>query len=108
MMDLYYRIIDAFQGTYTGRIIYNFFELLLLIGPYFIISVFLNAVIRYYFIDKKLFRFTKSETLTIIIASFIGIASPLPTYIAVPMGISLLNTGIPFSAVAAFIISSPL
>jgi uncharacterized membrane protein YraQ (UPF0718 family) len=32
----------------------------------------------------------------------------LPTYAAIPIGLSLIPTGIPFSAVMAFIISSPL
>jgi uncharacterized protein len=32
----------------------------------------------------------------------------LPTYAAIPIGVSLMSAGIPFSAVMAFVISSPL
>jgi uncharacterized membrane protein YraQ (UPF0718 family) len=34
--------------------------------------------------------------------------SPLPTYAAIPLGISFIRVGVPFSAVMAFIIASPL
>ena len=46
--------------------------------------------------------------LSIILAALIGLASPLPTYAAIPIGLSLIPAGIPFSAVMAFVISSPL
>lgn len=41
-------------------------------------------------------------------AAFIGLVSPLPTYVAIPVGLSLLQGGIPFSAIIAFVVSSPL
>ena len=108
MTDLYFRIIDLFRGTYTGMIVYNFFALAALAAPYFVVSVFINALLQRYFIGKRLFPFSKNETVAIFIAALIGLLSPLPTYIAVPLGISLLATGLPFSAVAAFMVSSPL
>jgi uncharacterized protein len=57
---------------------------------------------------KILVHPTSSESLSIIIAALIGLASPLPTYAAVPIGLSLMATGLPFSAVMAFILASPL
>jgi uncharacterized membrane protein YraQ (UPF0718 family) len=108
MPDLYFRIIDLFRHTYTGRIVSNFFELAALVAPYFAVSVFINALLQRYFADKRFFSFSRNETFAIFIASLIGLLSPLPTYIAVPLGISLLATGLPFSAVAAFMVSSPL
>ena len=106
--NIYYTIIDLFRNTYTGRIIQNFFELTLLIGPYFLISLLLNVLLRRYLQSRKLFRISKNEIISIIVASLIGLISPLPTYIAVPMGLSLISTGIPFSAITAFMVSSPL
>ena len=108
MPDFYFYIIDLFRHTYTGMIVYNFFELAILVAPYFVVSVFINVLLQRYFASKRFFPFSKNETLAIFIAAFIGLLSPLPTYIAVPLGISLLAAGLPFSAVAAFMVSSPL
>lgn len=45
---------------------------------------------------------------SIVFAAVIGLASPLPTYAAIPFGLSLTAAGIPFGAVIAFILASPL
>ncbi len=86
----------------------DFFDLFFKIGPYLLISIALNVTTLRYFRDKKILFSTKSELGSIILASAIGIISPLPTYAAIPIGLSLMATGIPFSAVIAFVISSPL
>lgn len=44
----------------------------------------------------------------IIAAASLGIISPLPTYAAVPIGLSFIPFGVPFAAVIAFVIASPL
>ena len=108
MVEFYFKIQHIFRNTYSGLIISNFFELIVLIGPYFVVSVVLNVLLRYYFFKNKMMISTKNETMSIIIAGGIGILSPLPTYIAVPMGLSLITSGIPLSAAVAFIIASPL
>jgi uncharacterized membrane protein YraQ (UPF0718 family) len=76
--------------------------------PYIIISIGLNVSGARYVRTKKLLIPTSNEFLSIIIAALVGLASPLPTYAAVPIGLSLMTTGLPFSAVMAFILSSPL
>ena len=108
MMEPYYYIADLFRYTYTGKIISSFVELALLVGPYFVISILLNTLLRRYFLNRLKFQSIKNEILSILTAGFIGIVSPLPTFIAVPMGVSLLNTGISLGAVTAFIVASPL
>lgn len=50
----------------------------------------------------------RNEFVSIVVAALIGVASPLPTYAAIPIGLSFVSAGIPFSAVIAFILSSPL
>jgi len=108
MFEWYYALLDLFRGTYTARITGNFFELLIIVVPYFLASVIINAIIRQYFFNPRIFTLTGSRFLDILIAATIGVVSPVPTYIAVPLGISLLFAGIPFSAVIAFMIASPL
>jgi uncharacterized protein len=60
------------------------------------------------FNGKKILFSKRNELISIISASIIGLISPLPTYAAIPIGVSLMGSGIPFSAVMAFVITSPL
>ncbi|MBN2105593.1 permease [bacterium] len=108
MTDLYYRVLDLFRHTYTARIVSSFFELLLMVAPYFCLSVIINVCLRRWICRKRPFPQYQSRIISIIIAAVAGLVSPFPTYIAVPMGVSLLSLGIPFGAVVAFMISSPL
>jgi uncharacterized protein len=96
------------EGTYTLRILEDFFDLLIKIGPYLLVSIALNVVVLRYFRGKRFLFSNRSELLSIIFAALIGLISPLPTYAAIPIGLSLIPTGIPFSAVLSFVISSPL
>lgn len=99
---------NLFEGTYTIRILENFFQLLFEIGPYLVLSVAINVAVVRYLKGKTLLSPTKNEILSIIAASLIGLVSPLPTYVAIPIGISLMSAGIPFCAVMALVVSSPL
>ncbi len=107
-MELWFQIRNYIEGTYTLRIIENFFELFWLIGPYLIISIVLNVAAVQFFKGKKLNFSARSEVISILIAALIGLISPLPTYAAIPIGLSMMSVGVPFSAIITFIISSPL
>jgi len=107
-IELYYHIRNWFEGTYTLRIIEYFFELFWKILPYILISIILN-VVTVRFVRKKDITYSSSSTLVAILtAALIGLVSPLPTYAAIPIGLSLMPAGLPFGAVIAFILSSPL
>ena len=108
MIEFYYILLDSFRNTYTGLVMANFFDLVIMVGPYFAISLVINVVIRYMFTGKKMNFYSGSEKIAILIAGFIGLVSPFPTYIAVPLGMSFTLFGLPFSAIFAFMVSSPL
>jgi uncharacterized membrane protein YraQ (UPF0718 family) len=108
IIELYYHIRNWLEGTYTLRILEDFFQLWWKILPYIIISIGLNVAGARSMRSKTISWPSSSEPLSIIIAALIGLASPLPTYAAVPIGLSMMATGLPFSAVMAFILSSPL
>ena len=107
-MEALQQILTPFEGTYTIRILESFFQLLFEIGPYLVLSVAINVAVVRYFKGKTLLSPAKNEIVSIIAASLIGLVSPLPTYVAIPIGISLVPAGIPFCAVMAFVVSSPL
>jgi uncharacterized protein len=96
------------EGTYTLRIVQYFVELFLKVAPYLLVAIALNVGATRYIRGKKIHFTSKSEFAAILSAAIIGLVSPLPTYAAIPIGLSLLTTGIPFSAIIAFVISSPL
>ncbi|MBN1780552.1 permease [bacterium] len=108
MADLYFQIRDLFENTYTSRIVSSFVQLLLMVGPYFILSVLLNVVIRRWMKPESIDFQGKSRVLFILSGGLFGLISPFPTYIAVPMGVAFLSAGLPFGAAVAFMVSSPL
>jgi hypothetical protein len=108
MSEAYYAIHDLLEGTYTLRILEGAIDLLLAIGPYLIISIFIGVAATRYFRTKKPAFSTRSELLAVLSGALIGVVSPLPTYAAIPVGLALMPAGIPFSAVLAFAITSPL
>ena len=108
MLELFYLIRDHFEGTYTLRVVSSFFQLIWLVGPYFLISVMINVLLRQFFI-KKSFNFSTGKVwIDISLAAIIGLLSPFPTYIAIPMALSLLVIGIRFRVIFTFMLASPL
>ena len=107
-MHLLLEMRNWFEGTYTLRIIDNSYDLFLNLGPFLLISIALNVAAVQYFKYRKINFSSRSEIVSILLAALIGLVSPLPTYAAIPIGISLVAVGVPFSAMIAFVISSPL
>ncbi len=73
-----------------------------------LISIFIHVwLIR---ITKKrgIILKVKNSGIAILAAALLGIISPLPTYAAVPIGLSFIPFGVSFAAVIAFVIASPL
>lgn len=108
IIDVVNSIRNVFEGTYTLRILENFVDLLIAVGPYILISIGLNVGVARFFRGRTITFSRTSEILSIVSAALFGLVSPLPTYAAIPIGLSLLQGGIPFSAIMAFVVSSPL
>ncbi len=108
MVKIYYTIMSWLEGTYTLRILENFFDLIIKIGPYLLISIGISVATTRFLRGRRLLFSTKNEVLSIVSAACVGLVSPLPTYAAIPIALSLMPTGVPFSAVVAFVIASPL
>jgi uncharacterized membrane protein YraQ (UPF0718 family) len=108
MTVMYFYVLSLLEGTYTLRILHAFFELVFKIGPYFLISIVIQVVLLRFFQKRSRPLKTKHEFAAILMAGVIGVLSPMPTYAAVPLGLSLIPLGVPGRAVMAFIIASPL
>jgi len=108
MSEAYYYIRAWLEGTYTLRILGNAWDLLLKIGPYLLVSLAISVATSRFVRKRQLLFTSRWETISIRSAALIGLVSPLPTYAAIPVALSLMGGGIPFSSVIAFVISSPL
>lgn len=87
----------------------DFFEEVLYLLPYFFIGVGLEALIRTYKWHIKIKNTIKKYGIfSIVIATVLGLMSPLCACGVLPLSLGLLFGGVPFSTVMALIVSSPL
>ncbi|MBI5474864.1 MAG: permease [Ignavibacteriae bacterium] len=107
-IDAYHNIHTLLDGTYTLRIIENFFELALATGPYLVLSIALNVLLTRYVALHQVRLPVRGEYASIAVAALLGLLSPLPTYAAIPIALSVASAGVPLSAILAFVVSSPL
>lgn len=107
-IEAYFYIVESLEGTYTLRILQSFFQLYWIIGPYLLISILIQVGLSHLVRKRSVKLVIKHRILAIISASILGMLSPLPTYAAIPIGLSLIPLGLPFGAVMAFVIASPL
>jgi len=105
---LLFQIKDYLEGTYSLRILETFFELFIQIIPYLFISIIIHVSLIQ-LVEKKGIKLNiKNKLLAIFFASLLGMISPMPTYAAIPIGLSLLSFGVPVGTIVAFIVASPL
>ena len=108
LCNIVYYLKDQLAGTYTLRIVQSFFELFVRIAPYLVISILIQTLLMQWVVRRKSQWKIKNGILAVLGGSFLGMLSPLPSYAAIPLALSLMPTGIPFSAIMAFSIASPL
>ncbi len=109
MPDWFWHFYYTFQRTFTWKIFVTFWELFLLVLPYFVIGIFLAAFLtRFFYHIDKIQLFKKNNFLSLCISAFLGILSPLGTYVVLPIGAVLIKRGFSLPTVIAFVIASPL
>ncbi len=99
---------DLLEGTYTLRVIESFVELFSKIAPYLLVSILIQTLLMQFVVKKGFSLNIRRGFPAVIVASLLGMFSPLPSYAAIPIALSLIPLGIPFSAVMTFAIASPL
>ncbi len=106
--NIVYYLKDQLAETYTLRIVQSFIELFVRIAPYLVISILIQTILMQWVARRGMRLKIRNGFWTLLAGSFLGMLSPLPTYAAIPLALSLLPAGIPFSALMAFSIASPL
>lgn len=98
-----------FAGTYTHQLLLATWDLLLQLWPYFAVGIVASAAISSLWSrDELASRFRRSSGVSIASATLIGVVSPMPTYVAIPMVAVLYGAGVPAPPLFAFLVASPL
>lgn len=95
------------EGVYN--VFYIIYQEILIMGPYFMVSVLTGALLKTYKIDRWLYSFlNRSQVISIVIATIAGVLSPICSCGILPVFITLLDMGAPLSASVSLLITSPV
>ena len=93
----------------VSNVFYVVYQEVLIMGPYFLLSVFIGALLKTYKIDRWLYSFlNRSKIVSIIIAAIAGEAAPMCSCGILPVFVTLLDMGAPLSASVSLLIASPI
>jgi uncharacterized protein len=102
---LYYYL----DGSYTHKVAVTVLDLFGQLWYFFVIGIIATTLISVFWRkDRVAVFFQKSSGISIISAAVIGVVSPMPTYVAIPLVAALFRVGVPAPPLFAFLISSPL
>ena len=103
MLDFY------FQHTYTGRIAAAFWELLAELWYFVILGALVSALVWRYLPKHRIRDLLERRTnSSIVVASVLGLISPMCTFAAIPIVGSLIAMRLPAAPLIAFMMASPL
>jgi uncharacterized protein len=103
---LYYNFLHSYTKQVIDEVIFLILELL----PYLLIGILISTLIKQYLSAEKLKNILSGKNIyiAILIASLLGIVSPLGAYVVIPLSAALIAAGLPVSPIVAFMVSSPL
>jgi len=110
LTSAYYDLLNRFSGSYTRKILIEALDLLGQLWPYLVIGIILSTLVKTFISKQRMADFfsKRNHTTTILLASMIGVVSPIGSYIIIPMSAALLGIGVPLSVLMALMVSSPL
>ena len=109
MKDLYHLFLNHYQGSHTKLVIDESIVLLSNLWPYLVIGIIVTTAIKLYVTKNRIAEFlSKKNNITILMASLIGVVSPLGSYIVIPLSAALFTLGVPLPLLMALLVSSPL
>ena len=106
---LYGPVEAALEGTYTGLILGYFWDLVAQLWYFVVIGALISTLI-WRFLPKTWMQvqLRKRVNGSIVLASLLGLVSPMCTFAAVPVVGTLIGMGVPAAPLIAFMASSPL
>ena len=106
----FYTVLDHFYASYTRQILVEALGLLGQLWPYLVLGIVLSTVIKAFVSKQQMSALfgKRGEGLTILLAALLGAASPVGSYVIIPMSAALLVIGVPLPALMALMVASPL
>jgi len=100
---------STLEGTYTGLILGDFWNLAAQLW-YFVALGALISTLIWRFLPKTWVqqKLQKRMNGSIVLASLLGLVSPMCTFAAIPVVGTLIGVGVPAAPLVAFMVSSPL
>jgi uncharacterized membrane protein YraQ (UPF0718 family) len=96
-------------GSYTHRVAACVWELLGQLWYFLVVGIVFTALISLFWRKNEIATFLqRSPRRSIVTATLVGIVSPMPTYVAIPLIAALYRVGVPPPPLFAFLVSSPL
>jgi uncharacterized membrane protein YraQ (UPF0718 family) len=97
------------EGSYTQRVLSTTVDLLAQLWYFFAAGILISAAISLFWSRESVASFfQRSSRLSVAGAAVAGIASPMPTYVAIPLVAALVRVGVPIPVLFAFLVASPL
>jgi uncharacterized membrane protein YraQ (UPF0718 family) len=98
-----------FEGSYTEKVANTASGLFGQLWYFFFLGIVFTALISVIWPKEKLAAFlSRSRDISILSAVVVGVLSPVPTYVAIPLVAALYRIGVPGPPLFAFLMSSPL
>ncbi len=102
-------LLNHFSLSYTRKILVEAIALLHDLWPYLVSGIFFTSLIKMFLSREQVsLFFQRRGKSSIIISAFLGVISPLGSYIVIPMAAALFTLGTPLPVLMAFLVSSPL
>lgn len=109
---IYTKLFYAFNGTWIQKIAMESWDLFIQLWHFFVAGIIITSIIAFFWNEDKIISFFKksrySYLLWIVIATLIGVISPLPIYVAIPVVTALFKVGLPVPILFSFLVASPL
>lgn len=109
---IYTKLYYGFNGTWIQKIATESWDLFIQLWQFFVAGIIITTFIAFFWNEEKIVSFFKksrhSHLMWIVIAALIGVISPLPIYVAIPVVTALLKVGLPVPILFSFLVSSPL
>lgn len=97
------------EGTYTHKVILSAWNLFSQLWYYVLIGICITTVVaRLLQPEKMSLAIGRRSSLSILVAALLGVLSPSPTYVIIPVVAGLIALSFPVSPLIAFLFSSPL
>jgi uncharacterized protein len=109
MEDFLHSFLNHYQGSYTKLVIDETLILLGNLWPYIVAGILTTTLIKV-FLSKSWISsfFLKNRNLSVLLAAALGVATPLGSYVVIPLAAALFSLGVPLPVLMALMVSAPL